>query len=123
MYIRIGPQVTCSVRKIFMCCTMENPEIKRRIKLMNNSDVAATFMFNIDERHKSFQLDTRYGIINPWSYKYITITFTSSKEGRYTYYLVVLILYQVNETIGSILIYNFYRLYRKIYLIYRNQLL
>ncbi|KAK9300342.1 hypothetical protein QLX08_006890 [Tetragonisca angustula] len=90
----IGPQVTCSVRKIFMCCTMENPEIKRRIKLMNNSDVAATFMFNIDERHKSFQLDTRYGIINPWSYKYITITFTSSKEGRYTYYLVVLILYQ-----------------------------
>lgn len=106
-----------------MNCTMENPEIKRRIKLTNNSNVAATFMFNIDEKHKPFQLDTRCGIINPWSHKYIIITFTSSKEGRYTYYLVALILYQVNETIDSILIYNFYRLYRKIYLIYRNQLL
>ncbi|XP_017884975.1 cilia- and flagella-associated protein 65 [Ceratina calcarata] len=90
----IGPQVICSVTKIFMRCSMENQEVKRRIKLKNKSKGAATFMFNIDEKHKPFQLDTRYGVINPGARKYITITFTSPKEKRYTYYLVLLIMHQ-----------------------------
>ncbi|XP_071870317.1 cilia- and flagella-associated protein 65 [Bombus fervidus] len=90
----IGPEVTCSTTKIFMNCTIQKPEVKRRIRLTNNSKVAATFMFNIDEKCKPFQIDAKYGIINPCSRKYITITFTSTREGRYTYYLVALILYQ-----------------------------
>lgn len=86
-----------------MNCTIQKPEVKRRIRLTNNSKVTATFMFNIDEKCKPFQIDAKYGIINPYSRKYITITFTSTREGRYTYYLVALILYQVNlnETIDN----------------------
>lgn len=86
-----------------MNCTIQKPEVKRRIRLTNNSKVAATFMFNIDEKCKPFQIDAKYGIIKPCSRKYITITFTSTREGRYTYYLVALILYQVNlnETIDN----------------------
>ncbi|KOC69446.1 Coiled-coil domain-containing protein 108 [Habropoda laboriosa] len=33
----IGPEVNCSATKIFMNCTYEYPEVKRRIKLTNNS--------------------------------------------------------------------------------------
>ncbi|CAK9816862.1 Cilia- and flagella-associated protein 65 [Anthophora quadrimaculata] len=90
----IGPEVNCSTTKIFMNCTCENPEVKKRIKLTNNSKVTATFMFNIDKKHKFLQLDTTYGIIHPCSYKYITITFQSPKTERYTYHLAILILHQ-----------------------------
>ncbi|XP_076752428.1 cilia- and flagella-associated protein 65 [Xylocopa sonorina] len=101
----IGPEVTCSAKKIFMHCTNETSQVKRRIKLMNKSKVAATFMFNIDEKHKNFQLDTRCGVIEPCSHKYITITFTPLKDERCTYYLAILILYQepiVIELHGSL---------------------
>lgn len=85
--------------------TNKNSKVKKRIKLSNNSKVAATFMFNIDEKNRIFHLDTRYGIINAYSRKYVTITFIPPKEGRYTYYLIILILYQVNKK-NSIKIYN-----------------
>ncbi|XP_043790944.1 cilia- and flagella-associated protein 65-like isoform X2 [Apis laboriosa] len=89
----IGPKVISSTKRIFMN-TNKNSKVKKRIKLSNDSKVAATFMFNIDEKHRIFQLDTRYGVINAYSYKYVTITFIPPKEGRYTYYLIILILYQ-----------------------------
>ncbi|XP_076637184.1 cilia- and flagella-associated protein 65 [Colletes latitarsis] len=90
----IGPEVTCSVTKIIMFSTNENPEPKWRIKLTNKSKVAATFMLAMNEKYRPFQLDTRYGCINPCSYKYVLITFTPPENGCYTYYLPVLILHQ-----------------------------
>lgn len=99
----------CSATNVIMNCTIENPEVKRRIKLINNSKVAATFMLKMDEKYKPFRIDTKCGVIAPCSHKYITITFTSQKERAYTYYLVVLILHHVNESFYAIIIYPSYR--------------
>lgn len=80
-----------------MLSTNDNSEPKWRIKLTNNSKVAATFMFVMDEKFQPFRLDTRYGCINPGSYKYVIITFTPLEDGSYAYRLPVLILHQVNQ--------------------------
>ncbi|XP_076233913.1 cilia- and flagella-associated protein 65 [Calliopsis andreniformis] len=90
----IGPEVTCSTTDIVMHCTKKNSEIKRRVKLKNNSKVPAIFMFDIDERSTVFKLNIKEGLINPHSYKYVTITFTPIENESYTYHLPILILNQ-----------------------------
>ncbi|XP_053986638.1 cilia- and flagella-associated protein 65 [Hylaeus volcanicus] len=90
----IGPEVTCSTTKIVMISTNDNPEPKWRIKLRNNSKVAAIFMFAVDEKYRTIQLDMKHGCIDPCSYKYVTITFTPSEDGSHAYRLALLILHQ-----------------------------
>ncbi|XP_078034066.1 cilia- and flagella-associated protein 65 [Augochlora pura] len=90
----IGPHVTCSTSRIVLISTDKNPEPKWRIKLINNSRASALFMFAIDDNYKPFKLDKKYGCIHPRSYKYVTITFTSSGDGIYSYRLFILILHQ-----------------------------
>ncbi|XP_046143458.1 LOW QUALITY PROTEIN: cilia- and flagella-associated protein 65-like [Osmia bicornis bicornis] len=90
----IGPEVVCSMTKMFMGCTQNCTEVKRRIKLINKSKVAAIFMIDIDEKYQVFRTSLNCGTIAPSSYKYVTITFSPPESGRYTYHLVILILHQ-----------------------------
>lgn len=53
-------------------------------------------MIDADEKYEVFKLDTRYGCINPHSYKYVTITFTAAENENYSYHLPILILHQVS---------------------------
>ncbi|XP_076545308.1 cilia- and flagella-associated protein 65 isoform X5 [Osmia lignaria lignaria] len=90
----IGPEVVCSMTKMFMGCTQKCTEVKRRIKLINKSKVAAIFMIDIDEKYQVFRTSLNCGTIASSSYKYVTITFSPPENGRYTYHLAILILHQ-----------------------------
>ncbi|XP_014600342.1 PREDICTED: uncharacterized protein LOC106784884 [Polistes canadensis] len=90
----IGPALSSSANKIVFRCSSKYALVKKQIKLSNHSKVKASFIFDIDIKHKYFKLDIKEDVINPGDYKYITITFTPIKEGIYVYHLPCLILYQ-----------------------------
>lgn len=78
-----------------MICTSKNYEVKKRIKLVNDSKATAIFMFDVDLTQKSFKIDAKQGYIAPGSRKYITITFAPQEAGIYTCHLPCLILNHV----------------------------
>ncbi|XP_043489612.1 cilia- and flagella-associated protein 65 [Polistes fuscatus] len=90
----IGPALSSSANKIVFRCSSKYTLVKKQIKFWNHSKVKASFIFDIDIKHKYFKLDIKEDVINPGDYKYITITFTPIKEGIYVYHLPCLILYQ-----------------------------
>lgn len=95
--IILGPVLSVSTTRLVMICTNENHETKKRIKLINDSNVTAIFMFDINLVQRSFKLDVKCGHIGPRSRKYITITFAPQEIGIYAYHLPCLILNHVIE--------------------------
>ncbi|EFN63059.1 Coiled-coil domain-containing protein 108 [Camponotus floridanus] len=88
----IGPIISTSTTRLIMICTSKNYEVKKRIKLVNDSKATAIFMFDVDLTQKSFKIDAKQGYITPRSRKYITITFAPQEAGIYTCHLPCLIL-------------------------------
>ncbi|XP_050455314.1 cilia- and flagella-associated protein 65-like [Cataglyphis hispanica] len=88
----IGPVISLSTTRLIMICTSEKREIKKRIKLVNDSKAMAIFMFDIDLTQRSFKVDTKQGCIGSHSRKYVMITFAPQEAGIYTCHLPCLIL-------------------------------
>nr|XP_046478579.1 uncharacterized protein LOC124217226 [Neodiprion pinetum] len=90
----IGPYVVPSVSRLVMVCPKGVQEVRKRLQLTNDSEAAATFMFDIDEKCSSFKLDITKGIIAPHSHAYVSITFSPEEQQIYALYLPCLILHQ-----------------------------
>ncbi|KAG5308054.1 CFA65 protein, partial [Acromyrmex insinuator] len=86
----IGPVVSSSATRLVMMCTNENREVKKRIRLVNDSKATATFMF--DSLRKPFEANLRHGHIGPYSHKFVTITFAPRENGIYACHFPCLIL-------------------------------
>ncbi|XP_028049041.1 cilia- and flagella-associated protein 65 [Monomorium pharaonis] len=91
----IGPVVSSSATKLVMVCTNECREAKKRIRLINDSKVTATFMFDVDPLQGPFQANPQQGQIGPRSRKCVTITFAPRENGLYTCHFPCLILNHV----------------------------
>lgn len=90
-----GPVVSSSATRLIMVCTSEYREVKKRIRLVNDSKATATFLFDVDSLRRSFQTNPRHGQIRPRSHKYVTITFAPREDGIYACHFPCLILNHV----------------------------
>ncbi|XP_032677017.1 cilia- and flagella-associated protein 65-like [Odontomachus brunneus] len=89
----IGPVMSVSTTRLVMMCTNGNTEAKKRIRLVNNSEVITAFMFDIDQVQRSFTVDMTHGYVGSRSRTYVTITFAPRQIGIYTCRLPCLILH------------------------------
>ncbi|XP_025995875.1 cilia- and flagella-associated protein 65 [Solenopsis invicta] len=94
----IGPVISLSTTRLIMMCTSENREAKKRIRLVNDSNATATFVFDIDLLMRPFQANPQHGQIEPRSRKCVTIIFAPRKDGIYACHFPCLILNHVMKT-------------------------
>jgi len=94
--------ISTSATRLVMICTNENREVKKRIRLINDSKTTATFVFDVDPLRRPFEANPRHGHIGPCSRIYVTITFAPRKEGIYACHFPCLILNHVMEKLLSL---------------------
>ncbi|XP_033220876.1 cilia- and flagella-associated protein 65-like [Belonocnema kinseyi] len=97
--ISIGPCVLIEKSRLLFHTSEEIGEIRKRIKITNESIVPAIFLFDLDENQSPFKLSLTNGTIKPSSFIYIYISFVPLKPGIQVYYLPCLILNQKPITI------------------------
>ena len=90
--------VSSSATRLVMMCTSENREVKKRIRLVNDSKATATFMF--DSLRRPFEANLWHGHIGPYSHKFVTITFAPRENGIYACHFPCLILNHVMGKFG-----------------------
>ncbi|XP_025154117.1 cilia- and flagella-associated protein 65 [Harpegnathos saltator] len=89
----IGSVISISTTRLVMMCTSESAEAKKRIRLVNDSEAIATFMFDTDQVQRSFTVNATHGCVGPRSHSYVTITFAPRQNGVYSCRLPCLILH------------------------------
>lgn len=97
--------ISVSTTRLVMMCTNGSTEVKKRIKLVNDSEVMAAFMFDIDQVQSSFIVDMTHGCVGPRSRIQVTITFTPQQIGIYRCRLPCLILHHVNEKLLNLIFF------------------
>lgn len=75
--------------------TQKGKYVHDRIEIINESDVATKFQFDIDNRSSPFTFEPTHGELLPWKHMFIKITFRMKKKGPYYQQIFCLVQNQV----------------------------
>ena len=90
-----GPKAVISMDNREFTCSAPGRRVKKRLKISNDSDCPANFIFDIDYCHNYFKPDPSEGRVDARSHKYIVVTFAPTNEGHHFFDLPCLIHHQV----------------------------
>lgn len=94
IFLALGPNVTISSDTLVMICR-PGGKAKTRATLINDSDVPATFSFDVDEAQSSFKPAPTEGRVRARSHVDIVVTFEPALEGPQSMYIPCLLQHQV----------------------------
>ncbi|CAG2063251.1 unnamed protein product, partial [Timema podura] len=89
-----GPSVKTSTHKMVFLCLGGKTSASDILVLNNESDVPATFQFDVDKIQSVFQVGETTGSLKPHGILYVTVKFVPSCPGIFVQKLACLVLYQ-----------------------------